>query len=395
MANQKYFRKDPRTTAPLQVDTGRPNRELYNLAASSSLPNPWKYPLLCSCHLANCPFSDKGGGHAAFRGASNIDGGITVSMENMKQVSASADKKTVDIGPGNRWVNVYTALKPYGIGVAGSRMATVGVPGLLLGGGITFFSNKIGWTCDNVASYEVVTASGIIINATPDKQDVGRPAYIHGELDYTQPVGNASMFNDWNAIHHLQSTTDIHTLAELTIMMNQGLTDGLRQTQWDVSFKVDRNLFNFFVTTFYLELPAVQDAVSFFPSTSIQAKTAGQLKGMQKNGNALCLNLSNGPYFIMNMSSRWVNASDDARILAFFSTVVTKVKAEAQDKGLDNDYIYMNYASQFQDPIASYRAANVKELQANSAKYDPASIFLNPMPGQFKLGKGAPSPNMP
>lgn len=46
-------------------------------------------------------------------------------------------------------------------------MAPVGVPGLILGGGINFFANKIGWVCDNVASYEVVTASGVIITATP------------------------------------------------------------------------------------------------------------------------------------------------------------------------------------------------------------------------------------
>lgn len=179
-------------------------------------------------------------------------------------------------------------------------------------------------------------------------------------------------------------------------MMNQGLTDGLRQTQWDVTFKVDRGLFEFLVSTFYAELPTVQDAASFFPSISIQAITASQLKGMQRNGgNALGLKPATGPYFIMNMSSRWQNASDDARVLAFFSTIIKKVKAEAKSKGLDNDYIYMNYASQFEDPIGSYGAANVQKLKAVSAKYDPASVFINLMPGHFKLGKGAPNPNMP
>lgn len=179
-------------------------------------------------------------------------------------------------------------------------------------------------------------------------------------------------------------------------MMNQGLTDGLRQTQWDVTFKVDRDLFTFLVNTFYAELPAVQDATGFSPSISIQAITAGQLKGMQKKGtNALGLNPTNGPYFIMNMSSRWANASDDARILAFFSSIIRKVKAEAKSKGVDNDYIYMNYASQFEDPIASYGPANVAKLKAVSAKYDPQSVFINLMPGHFKLGKGAPNPNVP
>ena len=45
-------------------------------------------------------------------------------------------------------------------------MAPVGVPGLILGGGISFFSNKLGWACDNVASYEVVTASGLVVTAS-------------------------------------------------------------------------------------------------------------------------------------------------------------------------------------------------------------------------------------
>ncbi|KAJ8118237.1 hypothetical protein OPT61_g735 [Boeremia exigua] len=416
--------------------------------------------------LINCPFAVKGGGHAAFGGASSIQGGITVTMENLNQISVSSDKKTVDVGPGNRWVDVYTTLEPFGIGVAGARMAPVGVPGLILGGGINFFANKIGWACDNVASYEVVTASGVIVTATPTKHSDlywalrgggsnfgivtnfeleafplgkmwgGQRIYIESsftavldaiydfatikssqdtdaaeiisfsyapslgrigiaQLDYAQPVANASIFRDWNSIGHIQSTTDIHTLAELTIMMNQGMTDGLRQTQWDVTFKIDRDLFTFLVNTFYAELPAVQDATSFFPSISIQPITAGQLRNMQeKGGNALGLDSSAGPYFVMNMSARWANMSDDTRILAFFSTVIRKVKAEAQNKGLDNAYIYMNYASQFQDPVNSYGAANVKKLKAVSAKYDPASVFINLMPGHFKLGKGAPNQTM-
>jgi FAD/FMN-containing dehydrogenase len=72
--------------------------------------------------LTQCPFAVKGGGHAAYAGASSIDGGITVSMENFKKVQVSSDKKTADVGPGNRWVNVYTALETSGVGVVGGRV---------------------------------------------------------------------------------------------------------------------------------------------------------------------------------------------------------------------------------------------------------------------------------
>jgi FAD/FMN-containing dehydrogenase len=38
---------------------------------------------------------------------------------------------------------------------------------LTTGGGISFFSAIYGWACDNVASYDVVTASGTIVTASP------------------------------------------------------------------------------------------------------------------------------------------------------------------------------------------------------------------------------------
>lgn len=82
--------------------------------------------------LTQCPFAVKGGGHAAFGGASSIDGGITVSMEKFKKVAVSSDKKTADIGPGNRWVDVYTELEKSGVGVVGGRVRPYQRPLLLL-----------------------------------------------------------------------------------------------------------------------------------------------------------------------------------------------------------------------------------------------------------------------
>lgn len=45
-------------------------------------------------------------------------------------------------------------------------MAPVGVPGLILGGGISHFASRLGWACDNVASFELVTASGLVVNVS-------------------------------------------------------------------------------------------------------------------------------------------------------------------------------------------------------------------------------------
>lgn len=141
--------------------------------------------LVLIARLYRCPFAVKGGGHAAWAGASSIEDGITVSMENFNQVNVSSNKKTVDIGPGLRWDDVYTAVEKDGLSVVGGRvsshacidwkyvylttrqMAPVGVSGLILGGGISHFSSNLGWACDNVASFDLVTASGHAINVSP------------------------------------------------------------------------------------------------------------------------------------------------------------------------------------------------------------------------------------
>jgi FAD/FMN-containing dehydrogenase len=53
--------------------------------------------------------------------------------------------------------------------VAGGREGGVAVAGLLLGGGNTFFTARLGFACDNVVAYEVVLADGSIITLDSDQ----------------------------------------------------------------------------------------------------------------------------------------------------------------------------------------------------------------------------------
>ncbi|CAG8983251.1 hypothetical protein HYALB_00002687 [Hymenoscyphus albidus] len=117
--------------------------------------------------LTQCPFAVKSGGHAAFAGASSIQDGMLINLAKLNMVSLSSDRTVTQVGPGNTWHDVYRQLDPLGVSVVGGREAGVGVGGLLLGGGISYFSGRFGWGCDNVVNYEVVLASGAIVNASP------------------------------------------------------------------------------------------------------------------------------------------------------------------------------------------------------------------------------------
>ncbi|KAM0812748.1 putative FAD-binding PCMH-type domain-containing protein [Seiridium cardinale] len=91
-----------------------------------------------------CKFAIRSGGHSPYASSANVASGIVLDLQNLNQLEVSAEKSTVEIGPGNRWVNVYSALEQQGLATVGGRVATVGVGGL---------------------NFEVVLATGEIVNA--------------------------------------------------------------------------------------------------------------------------------------------------------------------------------------------------------------------------------------
>lgn len=94
----------------------------------------------------------RGGGHMFIPSAANIGPeGVLISSTKLNTLSLSADLQTVSVGPGPRWGDVYVYLASTGTGkmVVGGRYSPVGVPGLLLGGGISFYSSKYGFASGN------------------------------------------------------------------------------------------------------------------------------------------------------------------------------------------------------------------------------------------------------
>jgi FAD/FMN-containing dehydrogenase len=90
--------------------------------------------------LFSCPFAVKSGGHAAFSGASNIQGGLSIDLGALDSITLSKDQTVASAGAGNVWVDVYNYLEPYGLSVIGGRVSTIGLGGLTTGG--MFQSNQ-------------------------------------------------------------------------------------------------------------------------------------------------------------------------------------------------------------------------------------------------------------
>lgn len=75
-------------------------------------------------------------------GAADINQGVLLVTTGLNSVQyADETKSVVKIGAGNRWLDVYELLAQDSLAVTGGRFGPVGVSGLLLGGGISYFNS--------------------------------------------------------------------------------------------------------------------------------------------------------------------------------------------------------------------------------------------------------------
>lgn len=114
---------------------------------------------------ARIPFAVQSGGHASNPGFSSTLG-VHISLKKLNQIVLSADRKTVEVGFGLAWKDIYDALTPYNLNVVGGRVIGPGVGGFTLGGGYSWKTNQFGLTCDTVERFNIVLPNGTITYAT-------------------------------------------------------------------------------------------------------------------------------------------------------------------------------------------------------------------------------------
>jgi hypothetical protein len=130
-------------------------------------------------------FAIRSAGNQPLPGCANIQDGITVDLRLLTGIDIKDG--FVRIAAGEKIGAVYEKVTAAGLGTSGSRSANGGIGGLALEGlcplsnltdfgmqlinlgGLSFFSTREGFICDNVLNYEIVLASGMIVNANKDE----------------------------------------------------------------------------------------------------------------------------------------------------------------------------------------------------------------------------------
>ena len=112
----------------------------------------------------------RGGGHNV-GGRALCDDGLVIDMSQMRKIDVDTEARTVVAQAGCRLGDLDAATHPHGLVVPAGVVKGTGIAGLTLGGGVGWLVRKYGLTCDNVLSFEVVTADGDIVMASADENE--------------------------------------------------------------------------------------------------------------------------------------------------------------------------------------------------------------------------------
>jgi hypothetical protein len=210
-------------------------------------------------------------------------------------------------------------------------------------------------------------------------------------LEYADPVAKTpAVFAEFDKLSWLSSDTKAKPLSQITKEINDANPHGNRDTFWTATYKLDLSLATEIADIFEKETKKITRVSGLVPSCIYQVITKGFLENTKKKGgNALGLDLDGGPYLLFQLSYRWKNVADDLTVMKSADTILKAIHVKAKQKGLAVDYLYMNYASEYQDVIASYGKENKAKLISIAKNYDPDGVFQILQPGHFKLG-GAP-----
>ncbi|TEY73411.1 hypothetical protein BOTCAL_0078g00040 [Botryotinia calthae] len=405
-----------------------------------------------------CQFSVKGGGHTPFPGAASINDGVTIDLAMLNTISVDRNAGIAYVGSGLKWGQIYEYLEPKNMMVAGGRDSLVGIGGLIVGGGYSWFAPQEGFVADTVINFELVVGNGSIINmnATSNSdlfvglkgggnnfgivtrydikafpfnklwggimvyptttakaqtnfftnftnhisddpranflniwsyRQVSGTQSIFNIIDYVAPVVAPAIYSDALAIPDLVSSTmRITNLSSLTDELSGTSTLDSRYIFVTTTFSNSAEMYETAVNISNKHLEPFKNttglvwSILFQPIPLIVSEhsvaAGGNIMGVDRSKDNLTL-------FLVYVT--WLEALDDQKFTDAAYATVDEINAAAEDLGVTNPFVYLNYAGKTQNPLAGYGEKNTEKMRALSKKYDPQGTFQKLVKGGFKI----------
>ncbi len=116
------------------------------------------------------PVCVRGGGHSV-AGKSVANDAIMIDLSLMNGIQVNPGAHSAIVQGGAKWGEFDWECERYELATTGGVISTTGVCGLTLGGGIGWLMGKLGLSCDNVISADLVNADGAHLSVSASQNE--------------------------------------------------------------------------------------------------------------------------------------------------------------------------------------------------------------------------------
>jgi hypothetical protein len=210
---------------------------------------------------------------------------------------------------------------------------------------------------------------------------------VENAYEYTLPQANPPGFEQLLAIKPEIPNTNTLRIANLTSLTTElEVAYNLRDLFATVTFANDADIITEVYAISQKLLEPVKATKGLKWITMFQPlPTVITSHSVARGGNVLGLDRATTNQVLFLFFVQWDDAADDANLQQAASTLINQVSEFTQSKGKSNEFIYLNYALQNQDPLGGYGAENLAKIMVASKKYDPHGVFQKLVPGGYKI----------
>ncbi|CAG8947916.1 unnamed protein product [Penicillium salamii] len=200
---------------------------------------------------------------------------------------------------------------------------------------------------------------------------------LRGNQRYAKPIMNPPVFSKIDEIPTLTRSPGIATLGNMTGSPEpMGVTRNLFAT---LSVRPSRPFLTEALRIFSEEVRKIKSVEGLTPNFicyPIQKNAITAMK--QRGGNALGID-TDGPLFLILLSTAWNDASGDAAVNRMTENTARRVNAVAEKLGVADRYRYINYASKAQtdEVFPGYGEENMQRLKQIQKAVDPKGILTS------------------
>jgi len=119
---------------------------------------------ICWAREHGVPIVARGGGHSY--AGNSVNSGLVLDLHRLSDVRVDPSTALVTVGGGTRMEALYPALGRHNLMFPLGNSDSVGIGGLVLGGGVTAVSRAFGLTCDSLVETDIVLADGTMLTCS-------------------------------------------------------------------------------------------------------------------------------------------------------------------------------------------------------------------------------------